>query len=75
MNLFDAKLNTDCNVKSINIDDTATKVRLLELGLIAGSVIRVKSKSLGKKTLLVIFNHSCFTLKDNLAKLIEVNYV
>ncbi len=75
MNLMDAKTNTKCEVKSISIDDTNTKIRLMELGLIVGSEVMVKSKSSLKKTLLIVFNSSCFTLKDNLAKSIEVIYV
>ncbi len=74
MSLYEVKLNTTCIVKNIKIEDRETKIRLMELGLINGSIIKVKNKSILKKTLLIIFNSSCFTLKDNLAKLIEVNY-
>ncbi len=74
MSLYDVKLNTKCIVKDIAIEEK-TKLRLMELGIIEGSVIIVKSKSLLKHTLLISFNYSCFTIKDNLAKSIEVNYV
>ncbi len=75
MTLFDAKLNTDCVVKEINIQDKPTKLRLMELGLNVNTKIKVKNKSILKKTLLIIFNSTCFTLKDVFAKQIVVNYV
>lgn len=75
MELSKAKIATDCAIKSINIDDEKMKFRLMELGIIVGSKIRVEKKSVLKKTLLVVFNNSCFTLKENFAKKILVNYV
>lgn len=75
MNLSQAKLNTVCVVKSLSLTDTETKIRLMELGITPGTKIKVKHKSGLKKTLLIIFASSCFTLKDNLAKGIEVTYV
>lgn len=74
MSLSDVKLNTDCVVKSVNIKDEKTKIRLMELGLVDGVIVQVNRKSVLKKTLLIIFNSTCFTLKDNLAKEILVNY-
>lgn len=74
MTLFDVKLNANCIIKTIEVEDEKTKIRLMELGLVQGATIRVKNKSIFKKTLLIIFNSSCFTLKDNLAKKIQVNY-
>ena len=74
MSLSDVKLNTDCIIKAVNIKDEKTKIRLMELGLIEGSVVRVNRRSVLKKTLLIIFNSTCFTLKDNLAREIVVNY-
>ena len=74
MNLMQAKLNTDCKVQEINILDEPTKIRLMELGLIVGEIVQVKRRSLMKKTLLIVFNSSCFTLKENIAKNIEVSY-
>ncbi len=74
MSLSDVKLNTDCVIKSVDIKDEKTKIRLMELGLIEGSVVLVNRKSVLKKTLLLIFNSTCFTLKDNLAREIVVNY-
>ena len=74
MSLSNAKLNTDCVIKSVDIKDEKTKIRLMELGLVEGCIVRVAKHSVLKKTLLIIFNASCFTLKDNLAREIEVNY-
>jgi len=71
---METKLNTDCIIKEINIEDEKTKIRLMELGLIAGTRVRVKTKSIFKKTILIIFHSSCFTLKENIAKKIVVNY-
>ncbi len=74
MSLSEIKLNALAIVKEINIVDTKTKIRLMELGLNIGTKIMVKNRSVMKKTMLIVFNSSCFTLKDNLAKEIVVNY-
>ncbi|MBR6778855.1 MAG: ferrous iron transport protein A [Clostridia bacterium] len=74
MNLFEAKLNANCIIKAVEVEDEKTKIRLMELGLIVGTRLVVKYKSIMKKTLIIFFNSSCFTLKDNLAKKIVVNY-
>ena len=74
MSLSDVKLNTNCLIKSVNIQDEKTKIRLMELGLVEGCVVQVNRRSVLKKTLLIIFNSTCFTLKDNLACDILVNY-
>lgn len=74
MNLYETKLGTNCIVKEIKITDEKTKFRLMELGLIRGVKIKVNNKSVMKKTLLVVFNSCCFTMKDNIAKSIEVEY-
>ena len=68
------KMNTNCVIKSVGIKDEKTKIRLMELGLVEGEIVRVIKKSVLKKTLLIIFNSTCFTLKDNLAHEIVVNY-
>ena len=75
MSLLDVKLNTECVVKDIIADDEKTSLRLMELGVLVGSKIIVKNKSSFKKTLLVFFNSTCFTIKDEIAKSIMVNYV
>lgn len=74
MSLSEVKLNAQAVIKEINIADTKIKIRLMELGLNIGTKIIVKNKSIMKKTMLVVFNATCFTLKDNLAKEIVVNY-
>lgn len=74
MNLSDVKLNAKCVVKTVNIQNEKIKIRLMELGIVEGCTILVNKKSIFKKTLLVIFANSCFTLKENLAKEIEVEY-
>ena len=74
MSLNNVNLNTDCIVKSIDLKNKKTQIRLMELGLIEGSLVRVNKKSALKKTLLIIFNSCCFTLKDNIASEIVVEY-
>ncbi len=74
MSLKDIKLNTKCIIKSVNLTNEKLKLRLMELGLIEGCVVEVKKKSVLKKTFLIIFNSTYFTLKDNLASEIEVVY-
>lgn len=75
MNLYEVKLNTPCIIKQLEIEDEKLKIRLMELGLTFGTKLMVKNKSVCKKTLLVVFNNSCFSLKEQTAKLIMVNYV
>ncbi len=74
MSLSEIKLNAPAVVKEINIIDKKIKFRLMELGLNVGTKILVKNRSVMKRTLLVVFNSSCFTLKENLARDIVVNY-
>ena len=74
MSLLEAKINTELIIKEINIADEKTKIRLMELGLNIGTKLTIKHKSLFKKTMLIVFQNSCFTLKENFAKSIVVNY-
>lgn len=74
MSLNEVKINTNCIVTSVDIKNKKTQIRLMELGLIQGAVIQVNRKSVLKKTLLITFNSSCFTLKDNIAREIVVTY-
>ncbi len=74
MSLSEIKLNVEAVVKEINIIDRKIKIRLMELGLNVGTKILVKNRSVMKRTMLVVFNSSCFTLKENLARNILVNY-
>ena len=72
MTLGEVKINTNCIVKEVNILDEKTKIRVMELGVVPGVTICVKHKSISKKTLLVIFSNSCFTINQNVAKNIVV---
>ncbi len=74
MTLNEVKLNTPCLIKQINDMDEKTKIRLMELGIVENTKILVKARSVLKKTLLVVFNNSCFTIKENVASAIVVNY-
>ncbi|MBE7076864.1 MAG: ferrous iron transport protein A [Clostridiales bacterium] len=74
MNLYESKLNTECVIVDLSCEDRL-KLRLMELGIFKGERITVKHKSIFKKTLLVVFSSNCFTLKDEIAKQIKVNYV
>ena len=73
MTLYEVKINTSLIVKEINVQ-TKEKIRLMELGLIEECNLQVKNKSVLKKNLLVIFNNSCFTIGEYIAKNIVVNY-
>lgn len=74
MSLSEVKLNVPTIIKEINILDMKIKIRLMELGLNIGTKIIVKNRSIMKRTMLIVFNFSCFVLKENLAKEIVVNY-
>ena len=74
MSLSNVKLKIPCVVKEIKIKEEQTKFRLMELGLIEGCEVVVFKKSIYKKTLLLFFAGLCFTLKQNLAEQIEVEY-
>lgn len=74
MKLNEIKLNVDCVITEINIADEKVKTRLMELGLNEGTIVKVIKKSVLKKTLLIVFHSSCFTLKDNLSSEIVVKY-
>ena len=74
MNLNEVKLNTNYIVRAVNIKNRKTQIRLMELGLVNGAVVQVNKKSIFKKTLLIILNSCCFTLKDNIASDIVVEY-
>ena len=73
MLLVEAKLNTNLIVKKIN--GNADKLRLMELGLNAGTLVLVKHKSMLKNNLLINFNNCCFMIGGEIAKNIEVEYV
>lgn len=74
MSLNEVKLNTNCVVRTVNLKNQKIQIRLMELGLINGAIVQVNRKSVFKKTLLVILNSCCFTLKSNIASEIVVEY-
>ena len=74
MRLSQVKLNTKSIIKEMNLSNEEIKFRLMELGLVEGCEINVVKRSIMKKTLLIVFCSSCFTLKSNLADEIEVEY-
>lgn len=72
MNLYEAKRDVVYIVKDINIEDVSAKIRIMELGILPNTQIKIFSKSLLKKTFLVIFNSSVFSIDSTVAKSIEV---
>ena len=58
-------------VKTINSKE---KIRLMELGLVENCCLQVLHKSVLKKTLLIAFSNSCFTINEDVAKGVEVFY-
>jgi len=75
MDLTEAKLNTNCKIIQMDIENEKVKIRLMELGLNVGTILKVEKKSALKQTLLLVFNNSCFTLKRDIAKFLKINYV
>jgi Fe2+ transport system protein FeoA len=49
MNLSEVKVNTTCVVKKVNVKDEKTCLRLMELGILEGTIIVVKHKSVFKR--------------------------
>ena len=74
MTLNEVKANTKCFVKEINIFDEPTKIRIMELGVVPNVKISIIKKSLLKKTLLIAFASSLFTIKSSMAQSIVVEY-
>ena len=74
MKLSDVEINKKCVIKSVGVSDEKIRTRLMELGMVAGYEVCVKKRSVLNKTLLVVFNSMCFTIKSNLAKEIVVVY-
>ena len=73
MKLANVKINKNLILKQIELN-TKTKLRLLELGIIPNTIIQVKHISLFKKTFLISFQNSCFTISNVIANNIEVEY-
>ena len=74
MKLSDIKINKKCVIESVDVLDFKLKIRLMELGLVPGTSLYVKNKSIFKKTLLIVFASSCFSLTEKIAKNIVVKY-
>ena len=74
MTLEQCDIKKEVEVISINNLDAKLKIRLYEIGFFPASKIQVLNKSYSKKTLLVQVLDSCFTLKSDVAKFIEVKY-
>ena len=74
MTIYDCNKNEECFVKQVNINDDKLKIRLYEIGFFVGSPIKVLNKSFLNKTLLVGVLDSCFVIKADVAKMIEVDY-
>lgn len=74
MNLSEVKTNKSCIVLNIKIPNKELNLRIMELGITKGVKIAVKSRSLLKKTLIIVFNNSCFTISTSIANCIEVKY-
>lgn len=74
MTIYDCKQSDVCIITKLNINDTKLKLRLYEIGFYVGSKIKVLNKSFLNKTLLVNVLDSCFAIKGEVAKLIEVKY-
>ena len=74
MTIYDCNKNQEYCITQLNIDDDKLKLRLYEIGFFVGSKIKVLNKSFLNKTLLVHVLDSCFAIKADVAKLIEVEY-
>lgn len=75
MKLSECKINKDCEIINLNIDDEKLKLHLAEIGFYPTNIISILKYSIFKKTLLVKVLDSCFAIKINIAKLVEVEYV
>ena len=74
MTLNECKKNILYKIDSVNIEDEKLKLRLYEIGFFVGSQVQVLNISALKKTMLVHVLDSCFAIKTNIAKHIEVEY-
>lgn len=74
MTLNECKKNKMCIVVNICCDNHKLRLRLCEIGFFKHSKIKVLNRSFMNKTLLVNTLDSCFAIKSNVAKLIEVEY-
>lgn len=75
MTLVECDLNRNCEIISVNIEDEKLKIRLMEIGFFISNIVSVSKRSVLKRTMLVDVLDSCFAIKSDMAKLIEVEYV
>lgn len=74
MNLYECEKNKLCKIISVNIDDNKTKLRLYEVGFFEDGEVKVLNRTFARKTMLVSVLDSCFVIKSDVAKNIEVKY-
>ena len=74
MSLSECQKNKICKIVSVNIDDIKIKLRLYEIGFFVGNEVTVLNHTLAKKTMLISVLDSCFIIKSDIAKSIEVKY-
>ena len=63
-----------CKIINVDISDEKLKTRLYEIGFFVGAKIKILNISTLKQTLLVAVLDSCFAIKSDVAKHIEVEY-
>ena len=74
MNLNNGEKNREYQITDINIVDERIKLRLYELGFFVNGKVMVLNRTIAKKTILVSVLDSCFIIKSDIAKSIEVEY-
>ena len=74
MKLSSVELKRKYVIESVETFDFKTKIRLMELGLVPGTSLYVKNRSILKKTLIVVFASSCFSISSKHAENIMVKY-
>ena len=74
MKLIEIKINQKCVIENLEIIDKNLKIRLMELGLTPGTNLYIKNRSVLKKTLLIVFASTCFSISKKIAENIVVRY-
>ena len=75
MKLADLNINESCRILDFEIVDEKLKLRLEELGLYRGNIIKILKKSPLKKTLLIQIFNSCFAIKTAIASEILIEKI
>lgn len=75
MTLLNCDLDRKCCIVLVNVEDEKLRVRLMEIGFYLSGIVTVIKRSILKKTILVEVLDSCFAIKSDMAKFIEVEYV